>query len=407
VEARLLKVENEWRASGVNHLLGDEASVGESGKTPVGKPVNPEKSGGDSIGYDVNHEVEDVVDLSSSSDESESRVRARSVASSAVTRTKVSVPTYSKGTLMADHVDRFDLFVARAKVPKEYHELYFVDSFSKCPEYGDIFDGMRMDEKETSFEELVLKFVEQMDRLDLSKVLARRVRISQMRNEPVKDFALRFKRFVRLYRRFDNLSDLNAAHMFLNKLRNSEEVKLSLSNIKNTLTIAMVLEKAELISKRRSGNEANGIGHGVNVVKKGKSAFGKFKNKGNDRHTRKCFICSSEDHLATDCPKKGSFQDKRDISRKEEQVKKAHKPGSGSGGNSDERKLRFEINAISIKPAELCYVEVKVGDLVGMALVDSGSQVSFVSGSFFKQMHDYRLESSQFSFGGIGSTRIM
>jgi len=187
VEARLLKVENEWRASGVNqgvdHLLGDEASVGESGKTPVGKPVNPEKSGGDSIGYDVNHEIEDVVDLSSSSDESESRVRTRSVASSAVTRTKVSVPTYSKGTLMADHVDRFDLFVARAKVPKEYHELYFVDSFSKCQEYGDIFDGMRMDEKETSFEELVLKFVEQMDRLDLSKVLARRDRISQMRNE--------------------------------------------------------------------------------------------------------------------------------------------------------------------------------------------------------------------------------
>ncbi len=35
--------------------------------------------------------------------------------------------------------------------------------------------------------------------------------------------------------------------------------------------------------------------------------------------------------------------------------------------------------------------------------MDSGSQVSFISGKFLEQLHDYRLEPASFTFGGIGS----
>jgi hypothetical protein len=65
-----------------------------------------------------------VVDVDSGIEE-ESGVRS---VPSSISRTKVNTPLFQKGELMIDHVDRFDLFTSRAKVPDHLKEVYFVDS---------------------------------------------------------------------------------------------------------------------------------------------------------------------------------------------------------------------------------------------------------------------------------------
>jgi hypothetical protein len=94
--------------------------------------------------------------------------------------------------------------------------------------------------------DLLMLFIEDVDQMDKAKALARRDRISQMKNETPKELSKSFKTFTRMYRRYDTLTDLNAVHLFL---RNSDEVRLSLGNVENNLTIKMVLEKADLIAK--------------------------------------------------------------------------------------------------------------------------------------------------------------
>jgi hypothetical protein len=164
-------------------------------------------------------------------------------------RAKVFVPKHKKGDYMVDHVDRFDLFIKRASVLQSERELFFVDSLNNVHDQATLFDDMRQDNMEMSFDDLLAKFTLVVDRLTLAKVLARRDKISQMRNENAKDFLTRFRRFIRLLKRYENVSDASVAEMFLNKLRYSNDIRILLP--KEGYSIEDIEEKAELVEKMK------------------------------------------------------------------------------------------------------------------------------------------------------------
>jgi hypothetical protein len=101
---------------------------------------------------------------------------------------------------------------------------------------------------------------------------------------------------------------------------------------------------------------------------------------------RTCFICKSPDQLMVNCPQmQGVNAVTPDVKMK--------------------KLVRFEVNSsITVRPTELSYIEFREGLLDGIALVDSGSQVSFISGKFLDQLHDHKLKPASFTFGGIESS---
>jgi hypothetical protein len=131
-------------------------------------------------------------------------------------------------------------------------------------------------------------------------------------------------------------------------------------------------------------------GSGVNFVKKKKygdnaSAAitkGKSRYDFNDKAKviQKCYNCQSENHLARNCPKNGSAHEEKslsDFSRKEEH------------NYQDKKKVHFQkignasVNAVA--RSELCCISFEIKGLPGVALVDSGSQVSMISKQFMDQ----------------------
>lgn len=215
---------------------------------------------------------------------------------------KLTVPKFKTGTLM-DHVTRFQIFAKRARLMVEDYEAYFADSLSENAEAQEVFDQLRADDMEAPVEVLIDALIDDFDNLDRDKVEKRRDRIRQGRTEAVKDFTVRFNRFLRLYRRYNPIGDLEAAIIFLNKLLNAEEVKLALSS-EDRMNVRLISKKAELVQQAKNNTRRGPLVNGgvsSNFAQEGLPKDNRRKAGGRERRgnhvsgvTRgNCFICKN------------------------------------------------------------------------------------------------------------------